>query len=96
MNKTQVTLTIPGQIVNVDNNKVTIEFPTVEGPILTQEAIRVFTHGLPPVEADVLIERIGYYAFTESLRANISMSTMTTIVTNGRALTPEAVRATKY
>lgn len=78
-NKMQLTLTLPGQVVNVEENKVTLELPAIEAAIVRGDAIDLLTAGLSRLESDVLIERISHFAVTESLRARIALSGITTI-----------------
>jgi hypothetical protein len=81
MIKTHIKITLPGKIIDVDgHNGITLEFPTVFGnPLLSPESRKVLTEGLSPLDSDLLIERIGHFAMTESVRARISMGGLTLI-----------------
>jgi hypothetical protein len=75
--KTHIKITVPGKIVDVsrDNKSITLEIPTVEvdGPMLTEKASKILCEGLSQMDADILCERIGHFAMTESIRSKIAM-----------------------
>ena len=75
--KMLVTFSLPGSIVNVEDNRVTVTFNTLDQPILTVMAVESLTKGMSDLEADVLLERIHHFAISESLRARIGLSGIT-------------------
>lgn len=74
-----VTITLPGKTVDVRNDNgsavVTVALPCDENPVpvMSQAAIERMTAGLSDMDADVLVERVGHFAFVESMRARIRM-----------------------
>ena len=81
--KMNITLTLPGKIVDVSgNNQVTLEFPVIDVPVVSLKAAEVLTNGLTSLDSEILLERIGHYAMTESVRARISMGCISTIKTS--------------
>ena len=63
---TQVTIHMPGIIVGVDDNRVIVEIPTMDTPLLCDEGVRRLTVGLTKMDSDVLIERIAHFAVTRA------------------------------
>ncbi len=81
MNRIEIKVTLPGKIVHVsdDRKTVTLECPSIDVQIVTNEARKVLTDGMSIMEAEVLIERICHHATTESLRSRIGMGCLTFI-----------------
>jgi len=85
--KMNITLTLPGKIVDVsDNNEITLEFPALDLPIVSATACEVLTKGLTQLDGEILLERIGHFAMTESLRCRIKMGCISTIKSESRPL----------
>lgn len=82
--KINLTITLPGKIVDVSqDNQVTLEFPALDLPIVSATACEVLTKGLNQLDGEILLERIGHFAMTESLRCRIKMGCISTVTSVG-------------